>query len=152
MPGDNKTQIIIAALGLAGVLGAAIFSNWDKLEGFTNTPPPPTRPPAPPVERVAYGYPFIQDPAHLTKSEVRDLAKFHGLLDHSKVNPHLRFAEGDISYWYEQSLHEKVLNREFESRRIALERADQNGQKYDTQGDLSQAAKQIASALEDTER
>jgi hypothetical protein len=38
MPGDNnsKTQIIVAAIATIGVLGAAIFANWDK---FTENKP-----------------------------------------------------------------------------------------------------------------
>lgn len=31
MPGDKRTQVIVASLGLVGVLGAALFANWDKV-------------------------------------------------------------------------------------------------------------------------
>jgi hypothetical protein len=40
---NNKTQIIVAALALIGVLGGAIFSNWDKLfDQKTGPTPGPT--------------------------------------------------------------------------------------------------------------
>jgi hypothetical protein len=39
MASDKKTQIIIAVVGLVGVLGAAAFSNWDKLIGTENAKP-----------------------------------------------------------------------------------------------------------------
>ena len=51
--------------------------------------------------------------------------------------------DGDISYWYEQSLSESEIKLEFESRRIVLERADKNHQIIDTQGDLSYLAQKV---------
>ena len=40
MLGDNKTQIVIAALWLIGVLGGALFANWDKVIGKEASKPP----------------------------------------------------------------------------------------------------------------
>lgn len=99
------------------------------------------------VAGVAYRYPPVQNSNKLTKSEVRDLAKFYGLLTEWKMNPHLRFLEGDISYWYEQNLSEKALKKQFEARRIVLVRAEKSGLKYSTHGELSHAAEQILSTL-----
>lgn len=31
MRGDNKTQVVVATLSLVGVLGGALFANWDKI-------------------------------------------------------------------------------------------------------------------------
>jgi hypothetical protein len=31
MQGENKTQILVAVIGLLGVLGGAVFGNWDKI-------------------------------------------------------------------------------------------------------------------------
>lgn len=37
MPGDNRTNIIVAVISLVGVLGAAVIANWDKF--FSRTTP-----------------------------------------------------------------------------------------------------------------
>lgn len=97
-------------------------------------------------------YPAIGDPLKLTKTEVRQLSEFYNLFNTWKVNPHLRFKDGDISYWYEQGLSEDQLKLEFESRRIVFERAEQSGQIFDTQGDLSFHAQQIQSQILRTRR
>jgi hypothetical protein len=36
MQGENKTQILVAVIGLLGVLGGAVFGNWDKI--FKSSP------------------------------------------------------------------------------------------------------------------
>ncbi len=87
--------------------------------------------------------PVIENPAKLMKDEVRDLARFYGLFERTKTNPHLRFKEGDISYWYEQNLTEDELKLEFETRRRVLERANQQGRRIPSQGDLSHSAEQL---------
>ena len=102
-----------------------------------------------PQSEVVYRYPPVQNPSNLTKSEVRDLVKFYGLFTEWKINPHLRFLEGDVSFWFEQGLSELALKKQFEARRIILNRAEKSGVKYSTQGDLSHAAEQILSTLSD---
>jgi hypothetical protein len=99
------------------------------------------------VSKESYRYPPIHNSNKLTKSEVHNLVKFYGLFTVWKVNPHLRFLEGDVSYWYEQGLSEMALKRQLETRRIILERAETSGKKYPTQGDLSYAAEQNISTL-----
>ena len=99
------------------------------------------------TEAVSVRYPPISNPSRPTKPEVRDLARFYGLFNEWKVNPHLRFKEGDVSYWYEQGLSEQALKREFESRRIILQRAETTGERIDTQGDLSHKAQEIQPQL-----
>jgi hypothetical protein len=101
--------------------------------------------PVKPLSEETYRYPPVQNSSKLSKSEVRNLAKFYGLFTEWKVNPHLRFLEGDVSYWHEQGLSEIALKKQFESRRIVLSRAEKSGDKYPTQGDLSHAAEQILS-------
>ena len=49
MPSGNRNQITIAALGLVGVLGAAVFTNWDKLTGAENAKPARVASPATPA-------------------------------------------------------------------------------------------------------
>jgi hypothetical protein len=82
-------------------------------------------------------YPTIENPQRLTRIDVRRLAEYYGLFTSWKVNPHLRFKEGDISYWYEQRRSEDDLKLEFESRQIVLKRAEKAGEFIETQGDLS---------------
>ena len=44
---SGRTQIIIAVIGLAGVLGGALFANWDKVfPSAPQTVAPPSTPPA----------------------------------------------------------------------------------------------------------
>ena len=78
-----------------------------------------------------------------TKDEVRELARFYSLFNRWKVNPHLRFKEGDISYWSEQGFTEQELMREFESRQTVLRRSEKNGERIPSQGDLSHKAEQL---------
>jgi hypothetical protein len=92
-------------------------------------------------------YPPIVNPNQLTKSEVRELARFYNLFNDWKVNPHLRFRDGDISYWYEQKLSDESLKREFNSRRIVLERAETTREIIPSQGDLSHRAEELQAQM-----
>ena len=87
--------------------------------------------------------PHIVNPNMPTKDEVRELARFYNLFNRWKVNPRLRFKEGDISYWAEQGFTEKELMLEFESRQTVLRRAEKSGEKIPSQGDLSHKAEQL---------
>ncbi len=87
--------------------------------------------------------PYIADSESPTKDEVRALARFYGLLNRWKVNPHLRFKEGDISYWSEQGFTEQELMLEFETRQTVLRRAEISGERIPSQGDLSHKAEQL---------
>ncbi len=95
----------------------------------------------------ANAYPQINNIERPSKAEIRQLAKFYNLFNTWKVNPHLSFQAGDISYFYEQELSLEQLKIEFESRRIVLERAEKSGKIIDTQGDLSYYAEQVQSEL-----
>ena len=87
--------------------------------------------------------PNIANPKNPTKDEVRELARFYGLFNDWKVNPHLSFKEGDVLYWHEKGLSEDAIKREFESRRTVLQRAEQTGEVIESQGDLSSKAEQV---------
>lgn len=87
--------------------------------------------------------PHVADSKRPTKEEVRELAHFYDLFNRWPTNPHLRFKEGDISYWSEQGLTEQDLMREFESRRTVLQRAENSQEKIPSQGDLSHKAEQL---------
>ena len=87
--------------------------------------------------------PHIANSDRPTKDEVRELARFYDLFNSWKVNPHLRFKEGDISYWTEQGFTEQELMHEFESRQTVLRRAEKSGEKIPSQGDLSYKAEQL---------
>ncbi len=91
--------------------------------------------------------PHIVNPKRPTKEEIRDLARFYGLFNSWSANPHLRYKEGDISYWYGQRLTEEGLKREFESRRTVLQRAERTGEVIPSQGDLSHKAEQLQSLM-----
>ena len=39
MSEDNRTKIIVAAIGLLGVIGGAVFTNWEKLTGSEKPKP-----------------------------------------------------------------------------------------------------------------
>ena len=92
-------------------------------------------------------YPAINNPKKPSKDDIRKLADFYDLNKDWKINGHLKIQEGDISYWCEQGLSEEEIKLEFESRRIALERAEKNHQVIETQGDLSYLAEKIQAQL-----
>ncbi len=93
------------------------------------------------------GYPIIKNPAKLTRLEVNDLADFYELTRKWPGNPHLQFDDGDISYWYQRGLSEQELRKQFEARRLILQRAEKSGRKIPTKGDLSALAEQIVADL-----
>jgi len=74
-------------------------------------------------------------------SVVRKIAVKIGLLNKTKVNPHLAFQPGDISYFAEMGLSIIDLEVEFRARKLLLERADAVNIKILQPGDLSEKAK-----------
>lgn len=87
-----------------------------------------------------------------TRDEVRELARSVGLLEATKTNPHLRFLEGDMSYWYEQELTLDELRLQFISRRMVLEAAEREHLVIDDQGKLSWAAQRVMADILRTQR
>lgn len=81
------------------------------------------------------------------RADIEILVEEFLLSEKTTYNPHLRFKDGDISYWVKQcrkyGLDEEDLRREFAARRAVLEAADMSGVVIDTQGDLSHAAEEI---------
>ncbi len=79
------------------------------------------------------------------KARVKQIARDLGMLEETETNPHLRYLDGDISYWCEQEgLSEKTLVRELATRRAVLDAADQQGLIIDDHGKLSHVAGQLA--------
>ncbi len=95
-------------------------------------------------------YPHLDNPAQPTREDVRKLAEYYELTRPSAVNPQLRFKDGDISYWKEQGLSARALEREFESRKLVLNRADRAKTTIPSQGDLSHAAKTVQMQMQTT--
>lgn len=83
----------------------------------------------------------------LSKDDIERLAVEFELTKSTRTNPHLKYKEGDISYWYKQhvkyGVNEEDLKLEFAARKAVLEAADDKKVIIDTQGDLSHAAQQI---------
>ena len=44
MAGDNRTQIVVAALALVGTIGGAVLANWDKIAGRSEKKETPATP------------------------------------------------------------------------------------------------------------
>lgn len=85
--------------------------------------------------------------SNLNKSEVEKIIHEIGLQNESKINPHLKFEDGDISYFYEQNLTKLQLELEFRSRKMVLDMADEDNTFINEPGDLSQKAKSIKARL-----
>ena len=83
-----------------------------------------------------------------SRADIRKLAQEFGLMKETRVNPHLAFLEGDLSYWYEQQLSDDRLRLEFAARRAVLDAADNQRIVIADQGKLSWAAQQIAGDLQ----
>jgi hypothetical protein len=117
------------------------------LEAKLQLPPPPTETLGAGRVEETSRLPAIEKPSSPTKQEVRQLARFYGLFNRWKTNPHLAYREGDISYWYEQGLTADELKREFTARRTVLDRAERNKRRIPTQGDLSYEAERYQASM-----
>ena len=80
---------------------------------------------------------------NLSEEDIERLANNFGLLNEIRMNPGLRFQEGDISYWYEQGLSRTEYELEFLARKIVLEAAAENEVNIGDSGELSAAAQDI---------
>lgn len=81
------------------------------------------------------------------RNEIKELAKEYGLLEESKMNPHLSYLDGDIAYWDEQGLSIGRLRLEFAARKAVLDAADKSGVIIADQGKLSWAAQKIMAQI-----
>ncbi len=77
------------------------------------------------------------------KDEVRSLAESCGLFRNWRVNPHLTFEEGDITYFWERRFSRTRLEAQFRARRLVLEKAEEIDLVIPEPGDLSEMAKPI---------
>ncbi len=83
----------------------------------------------------------------LGKAQIKKLAKMCNLLESRKINPHLRYNDGDVSYWYEQGYSLDELIMEFAARKVVLDAADRGSTIIDDQGTLSEAATRVIPLL-----
>ena len=96
---------------------------------------------------VIVSLPPRQENHKLNKSQIRQLAEKHRLFARTEFNPHLRFKDGDISYWRDQNIAAWELELEFLARWLMLEVADREEVTIPTQGDLSHWATKLMGAL-----
>lgn len=73
----------------------------------------------------------------LNATQVKILADRYGLTRASIINPHLKFNDGDINFWFRRGFSRKKLEREFKTRELILAEADRKNRVIATQGDLS---------------
>ena len=88
-----------------------------------------------------------KDTRKLSKSEIRKLAEKHRLMKEWEVNPVLKFKGGDIAFFYEENLSAWDVELQFISRRIVLERAEEEEATISSQGDLSALSNPVYSWL-----
>lgn len=89
----------------------------------------------------------------LTLEQVKELAEIYGLMEPPKINAHLKFSGGDISYWFEQKLSGKRINNEFAARKTAIIAATEHNVPIKDQGTLSWVANKLKSSIqEETDR
>ena len=81
------------------------------------------------------------------KTYVQNLCNLFGLLETPTANPHLRYQDGDISYWSEHGLRHCELVMELVARKLVLDKADADGITIATQGDLSFFSMQVYDRL-----
>lgn len=95
--------------------------------------------------------PSCRDNRGPSKTQIQSLAIYMGLMENNtrKLNRHLDYKIGDISFWYEQELDLKTLYFEFLSRKILLEKAESEGFYIRTMGDLSWAAERTIFFIKD---
>jgi len=97
--------------------------------------------------QVSYDIPDTVASEDLGKAQIKHLAEMFSLLESKKVNQHLRYYDGDISYWYEQGLSLSELILQFGARKVVLDSADRDGIKISHQGTLSWAATRVIPLL-----
>jgi tetratricopeptide (TPR) repeat protein len=83
------------------------------------------------------------------EEKVRSLAKGFGLMEKTRLNPHLVFENEDISYWQKQRLSARSLELEFAARKLILELADKQQVKINNKEQLAEAARQIIPILQE---
>ncbi len=83
----------------------------------------------------------------LERAQIKNFAQAFKLLESRKINKHLRYNDGDISFWYEQDLSPDELIFQFAARKAILDAADRCGVIIDDQGKLSLVATRVISFL-----
>jgi len=97
--------------------------------------------------QVSYDLPDTFASEGLGRAQIKELAKMFNLLDSRKINQHLRYNDGDISFWCEQGLSLDELIMQFGARKVVLDAADRGGTIIDDQGTLSLVATRVMPLL-----
>lgn len=102
------------------------------------------------IEREACALLELNNDGHIVKNrkDVKQIAERCDMFTRWKVNGHLKFQDGDISY-FSGKFSAFELELQFRSRRLILAKADEIGIRIDEPGDLSQKAKRIEAILFD---
>ncbi len=102
------------------------------------------------IEKEACALPELNNDTHIIKhrKDVKKIAERCDMFTRWKVNGHLKFQDGDISY-FSGKFSAFELELQFRSRRLILAKADEIGIRIDEPGDLSQKAKRIEAMLFD---
>jgi transcriptional regulator with XRE-family HTH domain len=83
----------------------------------------------------------------LSRSQIEEIARAFKLTERRKTNGHLRYNDGDISFWYEQVVSLDELTLQFGARKVVLGAADKSGVRIEDQGTLSWVATRVMSLL-----
>jgi hypothetical protein len=84
----------------------------------------------------------------LAKPQIKEIARKFGLLEKRRINGHLRYDDGDISYWYEQNSSSDELVLKFASRKVVLDAAERDAVEILNQGKLSEVANSLLTWLQ----
>jgi transcriptional regulator with XRE-family HTH domain len=100
------------------------------------------------VMRFANSLPESTTSESLAKPQIKEIARKFGLLEKRRINGHLRYDDGDISYWYEQNSSSDELVLKFASRKVVLDAAERDAVEILNQGKLSEVANSLLTWLQ----
>ena len=84
----------------------------------------------------------------LGRSQIKEIARAFKLMERRETNGHLRYNDGDISFWYEQDVSPEELAQQFGARKVVLDAAEKGGVHIEDQGTLSWIATRVISLLQ----
>lgn len=148
-----NAPIVVALIGALGVIIAAVLSKADGSgDVYINIPSNKgdiqiALQQAEISQRISEQLSLQRDEHRPNRNEVRELAKKYHLLRRPKVNPQLRFKDGDIAFFAEQNLSTWEIELEFMARRLILDQADEKNVTILDQGALSASAQSVIPVL-----